>query len=180
MSKINLIALDVDGLLTPFKPTACAKLGIPCEAGNMPSDDLVYELAGGKKTFWQQFGTHDWFANLPIYDWSLDLVNMVDKSGIDWIFLTKCSLNHGAASGKCSWMDKFFKRYNHHLWMNKGSKSYMAGPNRWLIDDKRINGDEWVAKNGLFYHWEELHPSQTKEAARRIKELELILTQGSK
>jgi hypothetical protein len=179
--KINLICLDVDGLLTPFKPTACKKLGIPCEADNMPSDELVYELAGGKKNFWTEFGTHNWFANLPLYQWSLNLVDMVDKSGIDWIFLTKCSLNHGVASGKCEFIDRFFKKHKNRLWMNKGSKSYMSGPGRLLVDDKmEPNGTEWLAahKDAMFYHWSELHPSQTEEAARRIAELKLILTQG--
>lgn len=179
MSKITLIALDLDAVLTPFKPTACEKLGIPCERGNMPSDELVYELAGGKKNFWAEFGTHDWFANLPIYPWSLDLVNMVDKTGIDWIFLTKCSLNHGVASGKSAWVDRFFKKFNHNLWMNKGTKSYMAGPNRWLVDDKIINIMEWQRASGVGFLWPELHPSETTEAARRIEQLKLILTQGA-
>jgi len=178
--RVNLVCLDVDAVLAPCKPKACKLFGIPCEVDNFPSDELVYELAGGKKLFWDKVGTHSFFANLGVYDWAHDLVNMVNGTGIDWIFLTKSSINHGVASGKCEWLEKnFSKKFRDKLWINKGTKSYMSGPNRWLIDDKETpNGEEWRAAGGSFYHWAELHPSETIEAARRIEKLKLILTEG--
>lgn len=174
--------MDLDGLLAPCKPKACELFGIPCEVDNFLTDEAVYEMVGGKKAFWDKVGTHDFFANLGVYSWARELVNMVDKSGVDWIFLTKASRNYGVSSGKCAWVDKWFNKHRNRLWINKGTKSYMSGQNRLLVDDKMSpNGTEWLAahKDAKFFHWEELHPSETDIAAKRIEEIRILLTEGT-
>jgi len=177
MNKINLCALDVDGLIASFGEAACAKHGI--ELPNpIPSDTYLYDVVGSKKAFWAKCASREFFASIPLYPWSKKLVETVDKSGVPWIFLTKAPMGSESLAGKEEWVKRNFPRYTNKIWIMRGTKSYMAGPGRLLIDDKGANGQEWLAanKDSLFYHWSELHPSQVDEAEKRIEEIRKILT----
>jgi len=178
MTKITTIFLDLDGCIAAMNQAVCAHLNIPYTE-NLPTDEEVYELSGGRKQFWSWFGTRNFFANLPLYPWSKELVDVVDKSGLDWVFLSKSTINDGVSSGKSQWVRDNFPKYVDRLWLARGSKSRASGPGKILIDDKMVNLVEWQCASGTGFLWKELHPSQTEEAARRIEELKLVLTNGA-
>lgn len=178
MSKITLIALDLDAVVVNFSESVYRQLGLPFNTqADLLSDERIYELAGGRGKFWARFGHHNFFEFLDPYPWAKDLVNVANQTGIDWIFLSKSTFNDGVSSGKSAFIRREFPKFQDRLWLARGSKARMSGPGRILIDDKYQNCFEFQQAKGWGYHWAELHPSETTEAARRIEELKLILTQ---
>lgn len=178
MSKIKLICVDMDAVVASFCEAACKEHGI--ELPNpIPSDTFLYDKVGSKKKFWSKCASKSFFENIPLYPWSKDLINTIDKSGINWIILTKAPMGSDSLAGKESWWTKHFGRFSNKLWIMRGSKALMAQDGYLLIDDKlNPNGEDWVKahEGAIFYHWPELHPSQIKEANLRIEEIKILLS----
>lgn len=182
MSKLTLVALDLDSVIVNLSEAIYSRLSLPFNScRDLVSDERIYEIAGGRAKFWEWFGTHKFFAELRPYPWAHDLVNMVDKNCPDWIFLSKSTSNDGVCSGKSQWVRDNFPQFADRLWLVRGCKSRAAGPGKILIDDKlEQNILPWISAGGRGFFWDELHPSETDEAARRLNKLKLILTDNAK
>ncbi len=181
MSKITTVFLDLDSVIVNLSEAIYLKLGLPFNScADLLTDNQVYEAAGGKSAFWKLFGTREFFGSLNLYPWSKELINVIDSSGIDWVFLSKSTRHGEVAAGKSDFIKKRLNKYSDRLWLARGSKARASGSGKILIDDKMINLVEWQRVGGTGFLWSELHPSETGEAARRIIELKLILTEEVK
>ena len=178
MSKINFLAVDLDGVCISMSQSAAYAHNIELPKGIIP-DDFLYKAVGNKKEFWRKCRGNEFWANLEPYEWAKELLTVIDKSGIDWCFLSKTSRDSGSSSGKYECVEKFFPKYLNKLWLARGTKSYMASEGKALLDDKIGNINEWEAAGGIGIHWPELHPSEIEMARNRIERIGKILTDGS-
>jgi len=142
MKKDKIIFLDMDGVLVDLLSQIESYFGLPKgklyktkNPGNIHLDVVMTE-----KDFWGKFDRINFWASLPKYPWSDDLVHhCINKEdfGYKTIILTspsKTALN--SATGKLMWLKKhypFFISANEVIITN--NKDSLAGAGRILIDD---------------------------------------------
>jgi hypothetical protein len=173
---INRVFLDIDGVLANFTKACCEKIEAPYPTNFAFPETWLDEVASEK--IWSRCRGYDYWVGLEVYPWSNLLRTTIDKTGKEWVYLTKPSQDGGCYAGKYDWVTKHFKDASKRLWLANGVKSLVCrGSSDLLIDDKLKNGRDWQAAGGTFYHWEEITPDySTDKVLERIKEIQRIIT----
>ncbi len=151
MAEIDLIGLDMDGVLCNMVKSAMSLYGLPI--GESLSTDGKYDVAratGVSKTqFWKRVkeaGPAFW-ANLELYPWTIELINAC-KMVAPTIIITKPPHTvPEAACGKIEWIYEHFGRTTEDYVITP-SKHLLAQPNRLLIDDDGKNTKAWTKAGG--------------------------------
>ena len=177
--RYELIAIDLDGVLANFTKAAAEVHNIELPSGILDYG-FLYSKFESKGDFWKKCHSHDFWASIPKYPWSDELVSIIAKSGNPFIFLTQAPMGTGAWSGKAAWIQKHFGKYQNRLWIVREDKkmhtgkSLVAGPNRLLIDDKDKNIMDWFERGGQGFQWCEMTEDCLDKAEAylgKIKEL---------
>lgn len=158
--KTYRVMIDLDGVLIDFSSTACKYLNINYESvidkDGFVNGDLE-NLAGGKGKFWKAIRGYEFWSTLQPYPWANDIIKILNQHAIDWVFLTKTSLDSDSAKGKFETIRKYWPREINRLWLVNGSKARICrGHNDILIDDKWKNINEWKTEGGSTYYWPEV------------------------
>lgn len=155
--KYDLICIDLDGVIADMTSAAAQVHGIKLPYGKLDYGYL-YSKFTRKSDFWKKCHHHDFWANIPLYPWSKDLVSIVEKSKIPFVFLTKAPMGTGAWSGKAEWIQKNFGKHQNKLWVVRGDKALMSRQGYLLIDDKPENIKSWTEAGGDGIIWPEVNP----------------------
>lgn len=119
---------------------------------------------------------YDFWSNLELYPWSKNLIKLVEKYDADFRFLTACVREESCYSGKYANIKKLLGgKYANKIIMCCEDKSFAAGPNKILIDDKNDNCDLWLKSNGIFYLWKERTEDMIEETDDELRKLEKFL-----
>jgi len=172
--KYSQIFLDLDGVLADFTKAAAKihKIELPSEM----EEDFLYSKFAKKGHFWSKCNSHEFWANIPRYPWAKDLVRLVDRSGINFTFLTKAPMGTGAWSGKARWIESNFGAHQNKLWVVRGDKSIMAQKGYLLIDDKTSSIEGWRERGGDAFQWKELSADNTEQAKYYLEQVRRLIS----
>jgi hypothetical protein len=172
---IKKVAIDLDGVLAAFTEHAAKRHDITLPPGPIEEDFLYKKLNHNKRAFWKKCHGLDFWTSMPTFPWAHDLVNLVNNSGLPWIFLTKVPLDDEGFTGKAKWVTKHFPKYTDRLWPVRGDKHFVAMPGFLLIDDKWKNIDPWNKASGVGFYWQEIQSNMTVEANVYLHEIDYII-----
>ena len=151
--KLKRILLDMDGVLVNFVDAALTVHNIkPIENWTPGVEDVCDLVPMSKNDFWGKIDktSHEFWANIPKYPWTDDLIKIVKKSNIPFTIATKPSRNMFSASGKIECLRRLFgKKFND--FMIGGQKYLMANPETLLVDDWTPNMKPFIDAGGQFY-----------------------------
>lgn len=176
MSKVKRIFLDVDGVIANWSKSICENLKVEYPKNQIfPYQRWLAEVIDVKDIY-QYTNTFEFWDKLEKFPWSDGLVNLVDKSGIEWRFLTKPMKAPNCFSGKASWIMKNYPKHWEKLWIATGTKSAICrGEGDLLIDDDvEKNLVEWEERGGISFHWNEMTPDYDGWR-RKFYELDAII-----
>lgn len=179
---LNLLVLDIDGVLSNFEESAMKAMGITKEvlytkvkpgewSMNKPfmDDDAFWECINAVPDFWE---------TLPKYDDADDLVKVCEKHfDKQIIVVTTPPRNPSAYAGKAMWMQNNFpKLYRRTL---IGPCKHMLGHSKAvLVDDYELNcskfqeaGGHFVLVPGRCNKYHELVGDRVRFVDERLKEL---------
>jgi len=172
------ITLDLDGVLANLIKSTCNELNI-----NYPKNttlEYAWILEESKRLgfsmdmcekIWQE---QDFWANLELYPWSLELVDMVYKIDPNFLFVSKPVKSPFSYSGKAIWVQKHFPQFADRLILLNASKAVLANyPWDVLIDDCPQNLNEWRLAGGSVFEWKE--STDGYDVSDKIKELKKFL-----
>jgi hypothetical protein len=101
-------------------------------------------------SFWKKIteaGANFW-ANLPMYPWTSDLIEMCRGFG-SVCLLSAPSRHPSCVEGKLRWIQAVFgERFRDYIFAPSQHKKLLAAPNRYLIEDSEQNAEEFVAAGG--------------------------------
>lgn len=153
--------LDMDGVIADFMTAICKAHGRP----NPYYDPVTEEKARGTfdtEKIWGITPEEFW---APIQGYALDFWETIEKTpeadqiirlvsrefGVDNVaILTAPSKDAGSVPGKRAWMDKNYPAFSKRM-IFTSAKEFLAGGNRFLIDDrdKNIQGFEEAGGTGI-------------------------------
>ncbi len=178
MSKNNKIVVcaDLDAVIANFSSAAAKRLNIQLPKNTILPETYLYDQVSSKSFFWSKIRGYDFWANeiLP-YEWSKDLIKVIDDNVENWIFLSKPSCDSDCLKAKYDWVKKHFK-LERKLWLATNNKEFFSGPNKILIDDKKDTCEKWALRGGFGYHWPEMTEDiDRKEIDDRLEKLDKFL-----
>lgn len=141
----RICLLDLDGCLVDFDTGWKSHYSI-----DLPYEKTIWDSYKDHKPeneFWEPLG-RDFWADLP---WTpegemiLDLVEEV--FGDDVAILSSPCNTDGCMDGKRDWIAKHIPKYKKRLFLGK-QKKFMAGPNKFLVDDSDNNITEFNEYGG--------------------------------
>lgn len=120
---------------------------------------------------------YEFWRNLELYPWSLDIVKLVEKYDPDFRLLTACIRNEGCYSGKyTSVKQKLGDKYADKLITCYKDKTFAAAnKNCILIDDKESNCVDWIKAGGTAYQWEERTEDMIEDSIEELGDLDFFL-----
>lgn len=142
--------LDLDGTIANFVQAMCISHDRtdPFEEGHT---DYYLERAWDMtlEEFWEPSNNAEWWANIPKYDNSDRIVEMVeDYLGFDNIcILTTPTVHPQSLAGKVMWIQKNYPQYERKFLIGP-QKQFCAHPNSVLIDDHNSNIVSFVTEGG--------------------------------
>lgn len=147
--------LDMDGVLADFVD------GIS-RAHNRPNPFNDPKVRGGsvweitevwgisEEEFWKPSNNAEFWAGLKETPEASQLVQLATELfGDNIAMLTAPSESEWCLPGKKTWMMNHFpKLYNRMIFTNAGSKKFLAGEGRILVDDRDQNIQQWIKAGG--------------------------------
>lgn len=172
----------MDGVIANFTKPCCEQYGVSypketefldtwldktCKIDNNKQGQRLVDKCNGY-SFW---------FNLETYPWSKTLHDIIDKSGKQWIYLTKPTQDAFCYAGKHDFIQYHFKDARQHLWIANTDKSMMCrDAGDLLIDDKVKNCNNWTKAGGTVYHWTEVTPDWPVALInKRLKDIENLI-----
>lgn len=154
-----MIFVDMDGVIVDFVRGSLLRWNIDID--KMPFEERkklgwsYWEHFGFEtEQFWEEIreGGEDFWANLPLYSWSLDFLDYIravaDATDQEWALLSSPSRDPRSLSGKVLWMQKHIDPlFRDYLLVPAGHKKQMAKGNI-LIDDHDQNVEDWIEAGG--------------------------------
>ena len=153
--KCPIIFLDMDGVIADF-----IKAALQVHFNEKWREVLeawpkgVYETYGHmgitEVQFWDKIneGGADFWANIPEFPWTYDLIEMCREYGKVCI-LSSPSRNPDCAQGKLRWVKRVFgEKFRDYVFAPKQHKKLVAAPDRYLIEDSERNAEDFVAAGG--------------------------------
>ncbi len=145
MHSFEQIFLDMDGVLTDFVGAVLSLQGQKDLLSTWPSGERnIHSVLGiSKSEFWRIVENQgaDFWANLPEFEWSKNLVDLV-RQFAPMTILTSPSLSPSCFEGKVRWLYENFPKVNGKRFSDfliGRPKELLAGPRRVLIDDSEAN-----------------------------------------
>lgn len=140
------IFLDMDGVVASFMQGAIDLLGLPITEADV--DQWNIHLNYVEHEYFlrliQAAGLGFW-ANLPLYRWSKEIVELCQEFDPGFHFLTSHGDFPSATAGKSLWVRTHFKWEN---MLATREKDLLAGKGKVLIDDKPANCDAFERAGG--------------------------------
>lgn len=152
-----MIFLDLDGVLVDLVKGICEEfeLDLPKEGAALSYDLRELEVPGLMDWLRGDGPGVDFWARLPAYPWTSELLELVQARGETWL-LTKPTESASCWAGKVLWVQRVLGE----AWVDRliqcRHKELLAGPGRLLIDDLDSNVDEWVAAGGEGLVWPQM------------------------
>lgn len=148
---IDIIYLDMDGVLVDFDRGVQELFGVPMPPGRRNWDYAYEEDFGLSKTqFWRSLG-HDFWAALPMTKEAPGIIEMLQGRGL-WgcvRLLSSPTLEPGSWSGKAEWVRKNIPSlfYGNRLVLTQ-DKLLHCRPTSLLIDDRYETCSLWTRAGG--------------------------------
>lgn len=157
----KLLVCDMDGVLVDFCRAAYNIHGRRFE-GNEPNqfDFFKYDWGISAKDFWHPINEagSNWWANIPYYKWTYDILSLLKGNSGGFIVATACSHHPHSAHGKVAALQRMFGD-NFRDYCITPVKHFLGNENAILIDDNDENHRLFQENGGssiLFpQHWNE-------------------------
>lgn len=149
---IDLVLIDMDGVLVDFARPALAQFGQLGVYDNWPPGEYDIEGVAGvpQDEFWAVLDNEgpEFWAGLPALPWALQLCYLVRNKVLNGFHIaTSPSRAPASSMGKVHWLQKFFdpgfRRY-----MLGSHKHLMAKPGVVLIDDSDEKCEKFIEAGG--------------------------------
>ncbi len=168
--------IDFDGVLASFTFHAAQKLNL--DISELTKTTIPnYYISNKSKDIESQvdalMSEVSFWSEMPKYEWSADIINIVDKAyGKDWAFLTK-GIGHSACfHGKALWLEKHFPEHIKRLIITGSKKHNLCrDDSQLLIDDNKKNCKQWDENLGTYFLWQEITPDWTERAEIQLENL---------
>lgn len=139
----NICFLDMDGVIADFVGHTCKAHDLPSPYGDRNCQGIFeMEKCWGmtEEDFWKPLATFEFWADMPKTPEADDIVNhLVKEFGKDNIcVLTNPSQYDGCISAKKEWIHRHYPFLAKQMLFG-AAKQYLAGPNRFLVDDRDKN-----------------------------------------
>ena len=145
------VFLDLDGVLVDFVSGACKALG---KANPYPQKTRDYAFWN----IWPDISftnvdaicTSDFFAGLRWMPDGRRILELIEKNfGQENIYLVSTVMpNSQSFMGRMLWINRYLPQYSGKTWLGRIPKSFLAGPDTLLVDDKDENIAGFVAAGG--------------------------------
>jgi len=180
----SLCYVDVDNVLADFTSAAILGMGeTPSLNFRVTRTKFYKDYGKTRQDFWDACESSEFWRDLKPYPWAHALVNMIDDITLGyWRFVTAPMKNPAQFQGKAQWIlnhfESYFEKYiicglDHEDERTKTlGKSVLCRSNfDYLIDDSRINVEEWRQAGGLAFHWEEITADYDEQEVRNRLEV---------
>lgn len=171
--KIDTIYLDMDGVLADFDGEIKRRTGVDrADFHHLPENQWSEKDRQTDFLVRQEMGKEDFWPSLPKMPGAIGLIRTCWNAGCNVYILT-------ATPRLTEWRDRIATQKRDWAWTNTGvynvpvitclraQKSSYSGPGKVLIDDLKVNCEEWEAAGGAAIHY--------KSAEQAIKELEKLM-----
>lgn len=162
---VDTAFLDMDGILADFVGAVCKAHG-RTDPYLDPSSHGIFEMEKlwgiTAAEFWAPADTHEFWANIPKMPDADGLVQCtINSFGEENIcILTAPSNSPGCISGKRAWMKQHYPQFKKRM-IFATAKHFIAGPGKFLIDDRDENIEAWIKAGGFGLlvprPWNKLH-----------------------
>jgi hypothetical protein len=142
---INLIYLDMDGVLTNFNKKYFELFGVNPDSISRPDFD----------SRWRHFITGGHFMDLEVLEGATDLLDFVRGTGLPYEILSSTGgpdYYDLIRDHKTAWLEKHGIRCPKNIVPGKKYKRDFAAPDRLLIDDHEGIIDKFIAAGGHGIH----------------------------
>ena len=142
------IFCDIDEPLADFLGAANTFYGVDIPKADIVKWELPYERYGKThNTFWDDL-TEDFWRNMPKQPWCDELIDFFEsQDGYSVCLLTAPAYRN--ATGKQRWIRKNLpKFYDEKRYLIGPAKSFCAGPDSILIDDREKNCEDFIKWGG--------------------------------
>jgi len=170
-----IIFLDIDGVLANWTKNAIEACGLDDENPEirkvLKTGVDIENIVG--PNMWKMIDKkgEDFWTNLEMFPWALNLITSLKKETNNFAFLTSPSNNPLCASGKIKWMKKYFgPKFKDFIITPK--KYLCASKNSILIDDPPKQINKFKLFKGHIFSW----PNQYKLLDKEINVDEIINT----
>ena len=146
----RMIYLDMDEVVADFKGWAQTVLRAPVESVSYPPEE------------WRKLKQHQrLYSQLPLKEGAHELVSWVTRYAAqapltEVAFLSAIPKNNDmpyCAQDKVWWADRHFRGIPVFLGPYSSDKQRYCLPGDILIDDRAVNGAEWLAAGGLWHQY---------------------------
>ena len=177
----ELCFVDMDGVLTDFVSAACEAHG-RLNPYNNPKNYGVFEMdkiwGMTAKEFWAPMEREGYWwgmKKLPGADLLLDL--LIERFGMDNIcILSSPSLSPYCVPEKRQWLKHHYDSRLANNVLFGSAKQFLAGPDRYLIDDYDKNIDKFEKFGGIGITYPQLWNREYTSVGRRLGEVSEALT----
>jgi len=144
---LDLIVLDMDGVLADFVSGTCALFGMP--SGWQPSHwDFYDDFGVDARTFWAKVSMRpDFWLDLEPTPWKDELVSLAQQHGREWVIATSPAIDPSCWQQKVAWVYEHVDACCRNLVVTP-QKHLLSAPGRVLIDDSDHNVEKWRAAGG--------------------------------
>ncbi len=131
--------LDMDGVIADFVGSTCKAHGLESPYGHVNCLGIFdMEKCWGMtvEKFWEPLATYEFWADMAKTPEADELVELlIGKFGEKQVcILTHPSAYDGCISAKKAWIDKHYPMLSGQMLFGS-AKQYLAGPDRYLVDD---------------------------------------------
>lgn len=190
---IDVILLDMDGVLADFVSAAIGVCGLPLKHDEVDQWDFFLPYMTAEE-FWQKIDAVPgfWSNVIQPYPWAPEIVALCKENAKQVVFASAPCNHPNSAEGKIRWLRRhFFMERDRNDYMLGPDKYLMAKPGRVLIDDNENNCVAFNTEGGhsvLFPQPWNLndgmdpvkHVQKALEAAQTARQPETVLTEASR
>lgn len=170
-----MIFWDMDCVMTDWLHGALSLFNVTLEdfneavqehrrkTGHRPGWEITNQLVGGQEVLWTEInsrGEDFWYNLLPLPAAGeiRAVMARLRHSGLNQSITVLSSPGHGTFGvweGKKRWLlEHMGVAFADHLVLCPSEKkALLAGPGRWLVDDKKETCEDWIKAGGSAIHW---------------------------
>ena len=148
--KVNLLFLDMDGVLVDFEGGVCKLFGVDqAELAERDNWEMLSMLGVTLDEFWERINEagEEFWAGLVGYPWYEEVIDICKEHAEKVIFLSTPSRHVTCYTGKVRWL-KYRFDFGELEFCLFGSKELFAAPGRLLVDDSYLNCARFISEGG--------------------------------
>ena len=143
MNQRKLCMLDMDGVIADYVGATCRAHGLITPYGDVNCFGIFeMEKCWGmtEEKFWEPLATFDFWAKMPKTPEADEIVDLlIQKFSVENIcILTNPSSYDGCIGAKKAWILENYPQFEKQMLFG-ASKHFLAGPGRFLVDDRTKN-----------------------------------------